>query len=851
MTAGASLLRRACLWPGAPLVAGAWFMAGGVIGIAAADGLVVVRQAPAAVRPVLECVAPNPSGGYTAHFGYVNEGTTAVSVPVGDRNGVSPGSANRGQPTSFAPGRTPRFPRAAFPLDFDGRDLRWTITGPDGRTRTATASASSRRCTSLVDTVAPRLSFAEPSAGAFLATRTPRIRLAFDDGAVDLSSLRVSLDGVDRTPWFSVGPRVAEAVPAPLDEGRHRLEASARDDVGRTVSASLSFTVDTTAPQVTVLQPAEGSVLSAPAVDVGGGVADGALVRVTVAGVEAVVRDGSFRAVGVPLGEGPEATLAVVARDAAGNTSSSAVHLRVERRPPSVRIQSPATGTRVGGAVVRVRGTVRGAGEAPVVVDVNGRPALVEGEAFEADVPVSTMAGELTLRATAWSVGGLTATDTVDCRRRLARPGARRRGPAARRGAPRVERSRVRPRRRPGGDRPRERSARGGEGRRLRGECPPARRRPAEDPRGGRGRGGQPARGRGPGAGRSHAALAEPARRRGRLLRRPAGGVGFRDRRRRGGDERHGGWRPGREAGPRLAGRSHWPRAGPPRRRRRGTRRGRQRDSRQASGHGARSGGAHGGRGLARSPGAQRADAGHPAGLGRSSRGGPGGRRRRSRRRAGPGRRDRPADRRGDGRPVTGRADRDDRRRRALQLRRGAGAGPRVGPKGRDDHRRAHGERAERGGRRRPGRAPDAAGRGRLDRRNRRYASSRSPAAAARIRGRGAAAVAGPPGRDRPARCAGWRPGVPPDDALGPGSARPPPARLQPRRGLLPGHSGAALTRCREGGASPGPPRPPGDIRRRPSRVDARCLGTSAGGGCSGVRRPRARDVGARGRRPR
>ena len=347
MTAGTSVRqRRASAWCRGLVLVGAWTLSGGVFRTeAAADGPLELKVA-GALRPVLECVAPNASGGYTAHFGYVNEGTTAVTVPVGDRNGVAPGAVDRGQPTSFAPGRTPRFPRAAFALDFDGRDLRWTITGPDGRVRTATASASSRRCAPLADPEAPRLRFAEPAGGAFLGTRTPRLRLAFeDDGALDLASLRVTVDGVDRTAWFSVGPReaLAEAEPArALEEGRHRVEASLRDDAGRKGSASVSFTVDTTAPQVTVLQPADGAVESAPAVDVSGGVAESAPVRVTVAGVDAVVTKGSFRAVGVPLGQGPEATLAVVARDAAGNTSTAAVHLRVERRPLAVSITSPA-----------------------------------------------------------------------------------------------------------------------------------------------------------------------------------------------------------------------------------------------------------------------------------------------------------------------------------------------------------------------------------------------------------------------------------------------------------------------------------------------------------------------------
>jgi len=81
-------------------------------------------EGPAALRPILECVAQDEGGGgYTAHFGYLNEGVTTVTLPVGRANHLFPGSADRSQPTSFTPGRTPRHPRATLIVAFDGRDL--------------------------------------------------------------------------------------------------------------------------------------------------------------------------------------------------------------------------------------------------------------------------------------------------------------------------------------------------------------------------------------------------------------------------------------------------------------------------------------------------------------------------------------------------------------------------------------------------------------------------------------------------------------------------------------------------------------------------------------------------------
>src|SRR5262249_58175836 len=100
---------------------------------------------------------------------------------------------------------------------------------------------------------------------------------------------------------------------------------------GRTGSASVSFQVDTQAPQVQVITPTEGTFESAPAVDVTGTVLDAGPVRVTVGGRDAVVSSGRFKALGVPLGAGPQAVLPIVARDAAGQTPPSSLQRALGR----------------------------------------------------------------------------------------------------------------------------------------------------------------------------------------------------------------------------------------------------------------------------------------------------------------------------------------------------------------------------------------------------------------------------------------------------------------------------------------------------------------------------------------
>lgn len=106
------------------------------------DTLQLTTVASAVVRPILECVANNGNGTYTAYFGYKNDSAADITLLVGTKNKFTPGPQDRGQPTTFLTGRTPFYPNAAFSVPFNGNNLVWTLNG-----RTATASRTSTACT--------------------------------------------------------------------------------------------------------------------------------------------------------------------------------------------------------------------------------------------------------------------------------------------------------------------------------------------------------------------------------------------------------------------------------------------------------------------------------------------------------------------------------------------------------------------------------------------------------------------------------------------------------------------------------------------------------------------------------
>ncbi|MEQ9439950.1 MAG: T9SS type A sorting domain-containing protein [Cyclobacteriaceae bacterium] len=111
--------------------------------VQADKALALVGQQPipmAAVKPILETITlDTKSGNYQALFGYKNENSDPVFIPIGDKNKFVP-DKDQGQVETFRPGRQ----YAAFEVTLaPGTTITWKLKGPDGQQRTATATAPS------------------------------------------------------------------------------------------------------------------------------------------------------------------------------------------------------------------------------------------------------------------------------------------------------------------------------------------------------------------------------------------------------------------------------------------------------------------------------------------------------------------------------------------------------------------------------------------------------------------------------------------------------------------------------------------------------------------------------------
>jgi hypothetical protein len=94
---------------------------------------------PEKVIPILECVAENPDGTYTANFGYENPNPFVIVVDAKNHQNKfePPPNFRTGQPEGFAPGRVTNW----FSVLFDGNGLTWILDG-----RAVTANRNSPRC---------------------------------------------------------------------------------------------------------------------------------------------------------------------------------------------------------------------------------------------------------------------------------------------------------------------------------------------------------------------------------------------------------------------------------------------------------------------------------------------------------------------------------------------------------------------------------------------------------------------------------------------------------------------------------------------------------------------------------
>jgi hypothetical protein len=92
------------------------------------------------LQPVAECVWDNADGTKTALWGWDNPTSDSAHIPVSNKNNMSPGADDQGQPSLFGPGRQ----RNVFTTTFTGTTASWHLGNNDAAVGTNTAACATK-----------------------------------------------------------------------------------------------------------------------------------------------------------------------------------------------------------------------------------------------------------------------------------------------------------------------------------------------------------------------------------------------------------------------------------------------------------------------------------------------------------------------------------------------------------------------------------------------------------------------------------------------------------------------------------------------------------------------------------
>lgn len=234
----------------------------------------------------------------------------------------------------------------------DGHYYPITVKATDEAGNTATKDATdstlgSKLQLKVKEKVAPVITITSPTAGQYLANSTPAItwKITDDDSGVNPSTIALKVDGtaVDAskiTKTAVTGGYTCSYTPATaLSDGAHTVIATASDyDGNAATQKSVTFTVDTIPPTLSVSTPAAGLVTNKSTVTVNGTTDDATSkpVTVTVNGTAVTVETNGSFSKDVTLTEGSN-TITIVAKDKAGKTTTVTRTVTLDTKAPVIK----------------------------------------------------------------------------------------------------------------------------------------------------------------------------------------------------------------------------------------------------------------------------------------------------------------------------------------------------------------------------------------------------------------------------------------------------------------------------------------------------------------------------------
>ena len=198
----------------------------------------------------------------------------------------------------------------------------------------------------VVEKVAPVIAISNPTAGAYLDNSTPQIKFTVtdNDSGVAEDTIKLSIDGTEYTTEITKTPmeggyNCSYTPTVALGDGEHTITVNASDNDGNAATAkSVTFTVDTVPPTLSVTSPVEGLVTNNKDLTVTGVTNDATSkpVTVTVNDEVATVNDDGTFSKQIELTPGGN-DIVTEATDKAGKTTTVIRHVTLDTGAPVIQ----------------------------------------------------------------------------------------------------------------------------------------------------------------------------------------------------------------------------------------------------------------------------------------------------------------------------------------------------------------------------------------------------------------------------------------------------------------------------------------------------------------------------------
>ena len=292
-----------------------------------------------------------------------------------------------------------------------------TVTGITAGTCTITADQAGNATYSAAATVSQNLTVVYSATPPVLTISTLADGSITNNATLNVSGQATSINGIMSVTVNGAAMTLAAdgtfSQAVTLQAGTNTVTTIAMDNAGTTTTDSRTITLDTTAPVITIITPADNSTLAASSVTITGSVDKNATVQATVnsGSPQSAAMDGASFSVTVNLADGSN-TITISATDLAGNSASVKRTIVSDTTKPTLAITDPAQDITTSEPTLTISGTVTDAlTDVSVTITCDGKsytPQVANG-AFQQQLTFAT-AKQYAITVTATDQAGNSVT---------------------------------------------------------------------------------------------------------------------------------------------------------------------------------------------------------------------------------------------------------------------------------------------------------------------------------------------------------------------------------------------------------------------------------------------------------